>query len=377
MIYILLSYLLAPVIYLITALRSRPMLNPRVLIIQTAKIGDLICSSPLFREIKKAYPHASLTVMLNPVTEELIKNNPYIDAAVVIKEADYRGLSGKIRLSALIYKGKYDISICLNPNIPFAIASFWGLVPVRLSVISDFAGLTFKMTSKLFTHLERHTGGRLITETYIRMLSAVGIKTDNISKEAYKSADADYKTGLVLGDKDRPLIGVAVSSGNKLKELGSEKISEIIDRLLNSFDVYIVLIGSADEKQTAAAVINSSTNKEKIIDATGCLALSELPALLERLSLYIGVDTGITYMADAVNIPIVHIAGPIDTSEQRPAGKNVKVIQHELPCVPCTFVLKAAYTCKDGTRRCIKVVTAGEVLKASEELLEGIVQLKK
>src|SRR3990167_11072344 len=115
MFYILLTYLVSPVLYLLVFFRQRDDVK-KILVIQTAKIGDLICSTPVFREIKKKYPCARLSIIVNPVTEELLQYNPYADETIAIKTEDYKGFSGKLRLAERIRKERYDIAICLNPN---------------------------------------------------------------------------------------------------------------------------------------------------------------------------------------------------------------------------------------------------------------------
>jgi ADP-heptose:LPS heptosyltransferase len=365
--YIILTYLFSPIIYLLLSFKKKAV--KRILIIQTAKIGDLICSTPVFRAIRKRYPDAHLTAMVSPVTKELLENNPNVDKIIPIKNTDLKGFSGKWRLSGLIRKGRYDIAIALNPNVPFAIALFWGLVPVRLSIMPNFSGITFRLASLFYTYLEKHISGRLITETYIQMLKNIGIESTNISKEVYKSDTADTKAEQILGKIDKPLIGIAVSSGNKLKELGAEKIAKITDLLLGNFDACIVLIGSIYDTDVANRVLDLAIKKYKVINTTGRLDLNELPALIERLSLFIGVDTGITYMADALSVPIIHLAGPIDTSEQRPIGEKVFIIQNKLSCLPCTYVFKAAYTCKMNTRECIKMIKIEEIVDAAKKFI--------
>lgn len=367
MIYIALTYFFSPIVYLFLLFKKKEI--QRILIIQTAKIGDLICSTPVFREIKKRYPYAHLTALVNPATKELLGNNPHVDKIIPIKNTDLKGFSGKWMLSDLIRRGRYDIAIALNPNVPFAIALFWGLVPVRISILPNFSGITFKLASVFYTHLEEHVSGRLITETYLQMLKNIGIKSNNISKEVYKSDTADSKAEQILGKISKPVIGIAVSSGNKLKELGVEKISKLTDLLLENFDAFIVLIGSIHDTDVANRVLDLAIKKYKVINATGRLNLSELPALIERLSLFIGVDTGITYMADALSVPIIHLAGPIDTSEQRPIGEKVFIIQNKLPCLPCTYVFKAAYTCKMNTRECIKMIKIEEIVDAAKKII--------
>ncbi|MDA8338479.1 MAG: glycosyltransferase family 9 protein [Nitrospiraceae bacterium] len=371
MIYLILTYIFSSLLYLLVAIRRKSSVS-RVLVIQTAKIGDLICSTPVFREVKKKYPDAQLTVIVNPITKELLKYNPHIDKIITIKNTDYRGFSGKLKLSKLIRKGNYDIAICLNPNVPFAIALFWGLVPIRLSVMPNFVGITFRLASLFFSYLERHISGQLITETYMKMLKAIGIESDDISKEVYKSKEADAKAQQILGLSDKPLIGIAVSSGNKLKELGTEKIIRLIDMLLDNMDIYVVLIGSTQDRNAANIILDAASKRDRIVNAAGRLSLKELPALIERLSLFIGVDTGITYMADALSVPIIHLAGPIDVSEQRPTGKNVKIIQQKISCSPCTYVFKTAHTCKTWTKECIEKINIEEIVDTARKIVSHV-----
>lgn len=368
MIYIILTYLFSPLIYLLTIAKKEKPIS-KILVIQTAKIGDLICSTPVFSAVKKKYPDVRLSVMINPLNKQLLEYNPNVDEIISLENGFYKGFAGKMRLIKLIYNGRYDIAIPLNPNVPFAIALFWGLVPTRISVLPNFSGITFKLASVFYTHLEEHVSGRLITETYVQMLKNIGIKSNNISKEIYKSNTADTKAEQILGKINKPVIGIAVSSGNKLKELGAEKIAKLTDLLLENFDAFIVLIGSIHDTDVANRVLDSAIKKYKVINATGRLNLSELPAVIERLSLFIGVDTGITYMADALSVPIIHLAGPIDTSEQRPIGEKVFIIQNKLPCLPCTYVFKAAYACKMNTRECIKMIKIEEIVDAAKKFI--------
>ncbi|MDI6744521.1 MAG: glycosyltransferase family 9 protein, partial [Thermodesulfovibrionales bacterium] len=110
--------------------------------------------------------------------------------------------------------------------------------------------------------------------------------------------------------------------------------------------------------------------KDGIINAVGKLHLNELPALVEKLSLFIGVDTGITYMADALSIPVVNIAGPSNMENQRPTGKNAVIIQKtDLPCVPCSHTFKSPYNCEINTRECINSVSVDEIYINAKKLL--------
>ena len=372
MIYIALTYLFSPVLYLLLFLRKKDI--RRILVIQTAKIGDLICSTSVFRAIKKKYPDARLSVMVSPVTRELLEHNPYINEIIPLQKDFYKGFTGKIRLAGLFRKGRYDVSISLNPNVPFTLAMFWGLIPVRISIMPDFAGITYKMASVFSTYLERHIRGRLVAETYMAMLKAIGIDDNDISKDVFKSPDADGKVEKFLKSAIRNpqsaiKIGIAVTSGNRLKEWGAEKTASLVDRLITELNVCIVLIGSETDRDVSDIILKTTEKRDMIIDAVGKFTIGELPALIQRLSLFIAVDTGIIYMADALNIPLVDIAGPADMEDQRPAAKKVVIIQKKLSCVPCSHAFKAPYSCRYWHRECITSITVEEVFEGVSRLM--------
>jgi heptosyltransferase-2 len=368
-----LTYFFSPWIYLLTRRRKKGQLS-RFLVIQEAKIGDLICSTPVFREIKQKYPQIHLTVMVNPITREILEFNPYVDQIQIIYLRDFKGLMGKWRLSKLIRKGRYDVAICLNPNIPFAVGVIWGLVPIRISILPNFRSSTFKLISIFFTHLEKHDGNRLVTGTYLRALKAIGIESDNLSREIYKSPDADQKVRNLMAQIRKPIVGIAVSSGNKLKEIGAEKTADLITMILEHLPVQIVLIGSEGDKPTSRRIRDQVPCKDHVLDAAGLFNLKEIPALLARCALFIGVDSGITYMADALSIPVIDIAGPANMIDQRPIGVKAIIIQKQLPCSPCSHVFRTPYHCRMKTRECISRVSIAEVVERAGELITNGMQ---
>lgn len=370
MLYVILSYLFYPVVRLAMAVRRRRDIQ-RILVIQTAKIGDVICSTPIFRALAQRFPEAHTTVLVNPITRELLEGNPHVHAAVTIRPEFYAGLAGKFRLARLIRDGRYDVAVCMNPNVPFAVGLFWGLVPIRLSVMPNFVGSTFRLASGLFTHLAPHSGERLVVQTYLDALRYVGVDSHDFAKEVTKARGADEKAQALLADVTQPVVGIAVSSANKLKQLSAAKISRLIDSLRRQNDLYVVLIGSAQDRRDADEVIALLGDTARVIDAVGKFTLGELPALLERLSVFVGVDSGLTYMADACATPIVQIAGPVNIKEQRPLGKACVIITRDLPCAPCSHVFKTVQSCKIRTRECIESVTADEIYNATLSLLQA------
>ena len=147
---------------------------------------------------------------------------------------------------------------------------------------------------------------------------------------------------------------------DKLKALKPETLQEIIQMILLKTDSTIVLIGAANDA-CEGAMLMEKFSRQRVINGAGAFSLVELPELLMRLTLFVSVDSGIAYMADAVNIPVIDIMGPADPSDQRPTGANAIIIKTELPCAPCSHAFRAPYECKIKTRACVNNVDAQRI----------------
>ena len=108
MLYILASYIFFPFLWVLTHF-NRNTIPKRVLVIQPFKIGDLICCTGIFREIKKAYPDVHITAMVKPLTKGLLENNPNVDEIVYLDNALFGSTIGRLRLIRVMAAGRYDL----------------------------------------------------------------------------------------------------------------------------------------------------------------------------------------------------------------------------------------------------------------------------
>ncbi len=370
MIYLLLTWLFSPLLYLRLAMRRRDREPREILLIQTAKIGDFICTTPLLREIKRRYPRCRLSALLHPVNAPLAAQNPHIDAVLYYRSADYRGLRGRLKLLRLLQIHRFDTTICVSPNLAFMLLPLWAGIPRRLAILPNYGGASYRLAAPFLSAGEPHVAGRLVLETEFRLLRALDIEPASLDKEIYAAPEAEAKVAawLPTAMSHRKLIGVGLTSGNKLKELGTEKLCGLVRLLLQNADNGVILIGAAADRDQGEEVAQLVEN-DRIANSAGTFSLAELPALLSRLTLYIGVDSGITYMADALKIPVIDIMGPADADDQRPTGAQAVVLRSGAACAPCSHAFKAPYACANGTRSCIKSVSAGEVFTHALRLL--------
>lgn len=115
MIYILLTWLLAPIWWPIAQLRKLSTSTPRrILVAEIAGIGDVVCSASLFQALRDRYPHATIDLLVDPIAQGLMPLLPMINHVRVFAYAEQKGLKGRIKMAKMA--AAYDTAICLIPS---------------------------------------------------------------------------------------------------------------------------------------------------------------------------------------------------------------------------------------------------------------------
>ena len=368
MLYVLLALMLLPFVR-----RQADGETRTILVVQTGKIGDFVCTTPLFRELRAAFPEAHIVLALHPVNTRLAAQLPYFDQFIEVPSGSLSGWHNKWHWISRIRVLQPDLALCCSGGLAWPFILALSGIPRRLGVSPNFMGRSTRFAQRLWTDCVVHHGDQLIGSTYARLLAALGVRVANPAKVLRASPGAlphvtDFLIGAGLPTGNR-LAGIAISAANKLKELGQPLLTGVCRQLLAADPALsIVLLGGPGDQTLAAALI-AELDSPRVIDSCGVFALDEVPALLQQLAVFVGVDSGLTYMADAFGIPLVSLAGPCNMQETRPLNAHAIILQEQLPCVPCAHIFKAPYSCHIGTRACIVNVRAETIAEAALRLL--------
>lgn len=370
MIYLLLTWLLAPLLWLRLAFRGAPRTN-RILVIQTAKIGDFVATTPVFRALRSRLPSVEIVALLHPVNAPLAKGLDSIDRIVTLPEHGFKGWAGKRWLLGLLIEG-YDGVLILSPNLANLLVPFWAGVPQRVSVLADRRQGSVRLAWPFLTHGEPHRTGQLLRETALRALAGLGITVNAallaLPNEVRGAESGQARLNALALTGPRPRVGFGLGAGNRMKALDTAQLEALAGQLVSRTAAMLVLIGT-DADRAAAEILLARLPAGRAVDTTGQWALDELPVLLGALDCFVGVDSGATYMADALGVPVVDFMGPADADDQRPIGRQAVVIRSAEPCAPCSHAFDAPYACRLGTRACIEGISATEIAQAVRALL--------
>lgn len=337
--------------------------------IQRAKIGDLVCTTHIFREIKKKYPSCYLSAMVIERAKNILKHNPHLNE--VISLGDFQGFSGKIRLVKKIRKEKYDWVFTVLPDPFINTIGLWTLIPNRVVTTYKHSGEIIGLTS-IFNNYRveyhRHTSA---ARHYLKLLKFIGIEGGSEEKEVFVSFEEkarvmDYFKKYDLSGHDL-LIGISVTSEVDFRQWELEKFAQLADLLVEKLGAKVIFIGAAKDFAKNEKV--QKMMKRDSLNTAGIFQLNELPAFLANLKLFISMDTGPIYIANALRVPVVDIVGADDMREQSPFGPKVRIIQKDLYCAPCIFIFSGIRYCKEGHLKCLKQISVEDVFKAAQELL--------
>jgi heptosyltransferase-3 len=128
--------------------------RPRILVIALRRLGDVLLTTPLIRSLKRAWPGASIDVLVFEGTAGILAGNP--DIANVIGMPQRPGVGATIKLLARLWK-RYDL----------AVSTQTGDRPTLFAMIagSRHAGLTDPNGPRLGSALKRFFLGRSIPAT--------------------------------------------------------------------------------------------------------------------------------------------------------------------------------------------------------------------
>lgn len=329
-----------PLVYALIYLAAKKKANlgmVKILIIpQLTRIGDIVCSTPVFRAIKTKYPNSHISLLVSSNASAIIKNNHRIDEVIIFEdyEENFFELIKKIRES------KFDFGISLSGTALSSLLFFFGLIPNRMKITRNERPLAEIFTDWMCNIKEKYEHLSYLPAFYLNMLRHIGVINDNTQKEVFTSKiseeiiDSFFKKKLIV--QTDKLVGVSITAGNKIKEWGDEKFAVLAKTIVDQYSAKIIFIGSERDRERINKLINKIGGGDHYISAAG-VSLENLPALMSKLTVFISVDTGPIHIAEALDIPLIDILGPVNDIELTPRGKNVQIVKPAEGISPTVF----------------------------------------
>lgn len=276
----------------------------KICIVLLTGLGDVVHGLPVVNAIKRAWPHAHITWVVEPMPAGILRPHPSIDDVIVFHKK--LGARGVRRLWRDMRGRSFDIT--LNFNIYFK--SMWPTLlsraPRRIGFDRDRSrdGVWLAANEHLPRGPRQHT-----QDMFLEFARALNIQAQPPEwLIPITPAERIEQAAFFAQLHDRPVVGVVPASANRNKDWPAERYPALVDSLAERFSAHVVVIGGpgAHEQSVARGIMEKARNKP--LWGLGD-SIRRLVWLIDGCSLIIAPDTGPVHIARALEVPVVGLYG--------------------------------------------------------------------
>jgi heptosyltransferase III len=373
----------------------------KILFIATRQIGDVLVTTPLISKARELWPDAEFHFLGYKGKLDMLKGNP--DITQVIETSDRPGLAEYLSLFNRLFQ-RYDLAFVTQPSDR---AYLYGLVAAfrRVGVLGghpqgkDALDQTKRDKTQKQNAWKKwicmHTvdvdyfSQHVITEK-LRLLEVFFKNPEELFSKPISVTPpiGEALSPVITNELTQPYVVVHPGPLTAYKRWPLAHWQALITWLVRRGFQVILSASPAKQdlllNQDILSLLDEEV-KERVIDTAGRLSIPQAGALLRGAALYVGVDTSITHLAAACNIPTITLFGATPPTNFGPwpngfIGKqpyqlrarsqsvgNVTILQGPGECVPCR---KAGCLDRaDSNSECLDLLEPTQVIQAIEQVL--------
>ncbi|QWD65080.1 glycosyltransferase family 9 protein [Polynucleobacter sp. MWH-UH2A] len=370
----------------------------KVLFIATRQIGDVLVTTPLISKARELWPDAEFHFLGYKGKMDMLKGNP--DIAQIIGTSDRPGLAEYLSLFNRLFQ-RYDLAFVTQPSDR---AYLYGLVAAfrRVGVLGGHPQgkqsasgdktqkqNTWKKFVSMHTVEVDYFNQHVITEK-LRLLEAfVQDPSDLFSQPINVTPPVgEALTPVIASQLTQSYVVLHPGPLTAYKRWPLAHWQALITYLVQR-GLQVVLSASPAKQdlqlnQDILALLSDDV-RVQVIDTAGKLSIPQAGALLRNAVLYIGVDTSITHLAAACNIPTITLFGatpptnfgpwpngfigtqPYQLRARTQTVGNITILQGPGECAPCR---KAGCLDRaDSNSECLDLLEPSQVIAEVEKIL--------
>lgn len=338
----------------------------KILVVQTAFIGDVVLATALLETLHENYPQASIDLVVRQGNESLFNEHPFISELIVWNKKENKYLNW-LQVLQKIRAKKYDLLINLQR---FAATGLWTV----LSKATRTIGFDKNPFSFLFTHSVKHdvseNGVHEINRNHKLTASLGALK---LCKPKLYPTKSDFEKVKIF--QTEKYITIAPASVWFTKQFPLSAWLSFIQAL--PFEGVVYILGGPGDKSIGDSIVdevsklnsytstssNISSASKKIINLSGELGFLSSAALQQNAVLNYVNDSAPMHFCSAVNAPVVAIYcstipafgfGPLSTRSY------IVETQEKLACRPCG--LHGKKQCPLGHFNCAKTIANNQLI---------------
>ena len=391
----------------------------RILVIKLDHVGDVLLATPVFDNLRQAYPNAELHALAGKWSRVVLENQPAVDEVIEYNSPFFcrtgeqpTRLLEAVQLYRRLRREKYELVVELRGDWRIVCFALLRVAPKQIGRaalqvanklgFSRFSGThetarnldvlnragiptpvqtpTFSVTAEdkkwaadflaaRGVHAARRgTGPRPTKEQQVNTAwRGTGPRpTKEQQVHAARRGTGPRPTVEAQVNAAQPETGphptretlVAIHPGSPvaLKRWRPERYAKLADWLVAQKRAKIIFVGVDAEMPIIAEI--QALMREKSFNIAGKTSLTQLASILQLCQLFIGNDSGPMHLAAAVGIPTIGLYGPGDPGRFGPVGAQCQTLRKKPDCPPCLGT-----TCRFGGEGCMSEIQVADVIQ--------------
>jgi ADP-heptose:LPS heptosyltransferase len=350
----------------------------RILILQTARMGDLVQTLPLLQRLRQEHPQARLSLLARDPFAQLLLQKGFVDHLFLVPDPLWNPLADPTSPnpppppqlpSDSLPDAPFDLLVNLSTNRAAAFlaeqipaARKWGRLPApegELRLLGPWTKTIFALVtdrwSNLFNLVDLHLG-------------IAGLNPSPQAPALLPSPEERARGEALLARfgrrPGRKLVALQTGASDLSRAWSATHFSALAQALQRQIDADILLIGSPNERARSEEV--AAPLARPPLNLVGETSLPELLPVLAQCDLLISNDTGPIHLAAACATPTLGLYfSTAYYAETAPYGENQTILQVEIPCAPCSTL----HPCPQ--QRCREPLSPEPVTAAALWILSG------
>ncbi|MBI2619571.1 MAG: lipopolysaccharide heptosyltransferase II [Ignavibacteriales bacterium] len=346
----------------------------RILVIQTAFLGDVILTLPLLQVLKDFFFEAEIDVVVVPRSAEVCRNHPAVHEIILYdKRNSQKGLAGLLELGRSLRKRRYDFAVVPHRSLRSALLPLLAGIPLRIGFKKSAGRLLFSKRVQYRKDLHE-------IERNLSLLGAIGIgEIGRTPPRIYPGNDSAERVTKFLTDHGsgptKPMVTIAPGTIWNTKRWLKDRFAEVARALVND-GFQVLLVGGAEDAGLCRE-IQTLAGSDQILSSAGTFSLLESAEAIRRSRIMISNDSAPMHLAVAVGTPVVGIFGAtVPAFGFAPYGSNDVVVETRgLRCRPCS--VHGGDRCPIETFECMLNISADRVFAKALEVLNRVGEVER
>jgi len=327
----------------------------KVLFFRYDRIGDMVITTPVFRELKLFIPEIKITVLASKTNQSVLSNNPYIDDIFInYKNSFLNDFQTLFRLR----KKKFDVCVEFDHSVvPHAILRLKIINPkIVISVAKEGRYGVKGSELKLYDFYTEKKNNLHFRDIWLETLSPLNIRPKSNQYDLFcTNSQIQVAKNFISKFHGKFLIGINLEGaveGKKIQNTELEQICKGIKQANNN--IQIIILTAPNNLQSVSQLVEE-IGLEYVVTSYKTKTILDVAALIKNLDIIITPDTSIVHIASAFDKPIVTIHENNQDSFQLFS--------------PTSSLNKTVFSSKDNS---INGFDVKKVIDFSNELIKGI-----